>query len=327
MLPPHIRWSSIELLHNVVRTLEYLKEQGHALPHVRYRAKIKLHGSNAGVQVTPDGVFAQSRSKMLTPQKDYKGFARWVSENAAFFEAIAPGTTVFGEWCGPGIEPGMAISAVDRKVFAIFALQLGRGDGAQILYDPEQIAARLGTCPDVHVLPWQGEPLALDYASPHDLEQKAEVINASIAQVEAEDPWVKQVFGASGLGEGLVFYPVGDSATPDAEVLSRLMFKAKGLKHRTVAQKAARPKATVAAGVPELVALVVTEARLAQGVREACGGELNMRHTGTFLRWVTADTRKESVAELEAAGLTWEQVQKAVQTRARAWFKAKVLSA
>ena len=84
MPPTHIRWGKIGLLHNVVRTLNILHDDhGQPLPAVRYRAKVKLHGANAGVQVTPDGLLAQSRSRLLTPGDDRKGFARWVAEHAA----------------------------------------------------------------------------------------------------------------------------------------------------------------------------------------------------------------------------------------------------
>jgi hypothetical protein len=76
--------------------------------------------------------------------------------------------------------------------------------------------------------------------------------------------------------------------------------------------------AAVVASVDELVALMVTEARLAQGVSAVGGRE--PRLTGKFLDWIAADVRKESVAELEASGLTFAQVEKAVRARARAWF-------
>jgi len=63
---------------------------------------------------------------------------------------------------------------------------------------------------------------------------------------------------------------------------------------------------------------MVTEARLAQGVA-AIGGRAPAL-TGAFLDWIAADVRKESVAELEAAGLTFAQVDKAIRVRARTWF-------
>ena len=54
----HIKWTSIGLFHHVLNTLRFLAAEGElSLPRVRYRAKVKLHGTNAGVQVRADGVF------------------------------------------------------------------------------------------------------------------------------------------------------------------------------------------------------------------------------------------------------------------------------
>ncbi len=53
MSTQHVSWSSIELLHNCVRTLEHLAGQGQTPPVVEYRAKVKLHGTNCAVQITP----------------------------------------------------------------------------------------------------------------------------------------------------------------------------------------------------------------------------------------------------------------------------------
>ena len=322
--PQHIRWSSIELLHNVVRHLNYLHtHDGLDLPVVLYRAKVKLHGANCGVQVTPSGVFPQSRSKLLTPQSDYKGFARWVDTHRALFESMDPDVTVFGEWCGPGIERGVAISAIDRRVFVVFALQYGRGEQARVEFEPEAIQRALPEHPDLFVLPWHGAPLTLDYGDEASMEASAETLNALVSDVEREDPWVKATFGRRGVGEGLVFYPI--EGPRDPEGLAALMFKAKGEKHRTAGtRKAVQVAPEVVEGVAAFVTLMVTEARLEQAVSEACGGEHHMRHTGKLIAWISADVEKESVAELEAAGLTWKQVVRAVQDRARAWYKAQV---
>lgn len=319
----HVAWGSIELLHNVVRTLNFLKDrEGKALPSVAYRAKVKLHGTNCAVQVTPEGVFAQSRTGMLTPTADLHGFAKWVDANLGFFQAL-PHVIVFGEWCGPGVEKGMAISQTKGKVFAVFALQFGMGADARVVYDPSEITLFLGALPQgMHVLPWWAEAdVIIDYTNPAE---NAERLNALVEQVEREDPWVKATFNVTGLGEGLVFYPTGDHVETNPEALALLMWKAKGDKHRTAGTKqAVQVSPEVAGSVAEFVTLMVTEARLNQGVSTVCAGECSMRNIGTFLRWVIEDTKKESVAELEASGLTWEQVQKAVQERAREWFRGK----
>ena len=74
----HISWASIELLHNVVRMLTLLHEEGGVpFPVVRYRAKVKLHGANCAVQVAERELATQSRTTMLTPKSDYKGFSAW----------------------------------------------------------------------------------------------------------------------------------------------------------------------------------------------------------------------------------------------------------
>lgn len=322
----HVSWASIELLHNVIRTLTLLHEQGQPFPVVRYRAKVKLHGSNCAVQVHEGGVSAQSRTALLTPESDYKGFAAWVRAHAAYFSALTPGTVVFGEWCGPGVEKGMAISQVASKVFAVFAVR----EGDRIVHDPDALRLRLpaaGAPADLHVLPWEGDEFTLDYGARERLDAVALALNERVAAVEREDPWVRRSFGISGLGEGLVLYPVEvDGAAPpdDPETLARLMFKAKGEKHRSAGTRSAvQTSASVVGSIAEFVALMLPEARLQQGLTTACDGAFDPRHTGKFLAWIVGDVRKESVAELEASSLTWPQVEKAVQQRAREWFLAR----
>lgn len=327
MSTQHVSWGSIELLHNCVRTLDHLAAQGQPKPIVDYRAKVKLHGTNCAVQVTPDGVISQSRTQLLTPEADYKGFAAWAHAHRAYFAALELGLVVFGEWCGPGIEKGMAISKVQTKRFVVFAIQAGE----RLVYEPAEVRAQLPAAhapPELHVLPWEGAPITIDFGSRESLEQAALEINRRVAEVEREDPWVKRELGISGLGEGLVLYPVAVNAAParlDAAELAVLMFKAKGEKHRTAGTKTAvSVDATKVASISDFVVLMVTEARLQQGLTSACGGVRDPKLTGVFVAWIAADVRKESVAELEASGLTWAQVDKAVQAEARAWFRGSV---
>lgn len=73
----------------------------------------KLDGTNAAVivEVDPDGflrvVGAQSRTRLITPDDDNYGFARWVHENAEELAKLGPGTH-FGEWWGRGIQRNYA---------------------------------------------------------------------------------------------------------------------------------------------------------------------------------------------------------------------------
>ncbi len=325
MVSTHVSWGSIELLHNVVRTLSNTLEN-QPLPVVRYRAKVKLHGANCAVQIAADGLACQSRTTMLTPESDYKGFAAWVRDHRAYFTSLRPGLVVFGEWCGPGVEKGMAISQVPSKLFVVFAVR----DGERVVFDPDEVRALVpaASAPDtLHVLPWDGDDVTIDYGSREHLDRIAAALSTRVAAVEHEDPWVQQTFGVSGLGEGLVFYPIEVNGQPPLttpEGLAGLMFKAKGDKHRTAgARTAVQVDATAASSVGEFVTLMVPDARLEQGLSSVCDGVVDMKQIGKFLAWVAADVRKESVAELEASNLTWPQVEKAVQAHARAWFLAR----
>lgn len=64
-------------------------------------------------------VYAQSRKRVITPQKDNHGFARWVYENAeTLIEDLGPGLH-FGEWWGSGINRGYGLEK-GHKVFSLF---------------------------------------------------------------------------------------------------------------------------------------------------------------------------------------------------------------
>lgn len=328
------RWPSIEQLPGLRRTLG---ADGEALPRVTYRAKVKLDGTNAGVAVLPEGVAAQSRSRWISPADDNQGFAAWLDAQpdwaAQLCDALEPHTVIYGEWAGQGIQRRTSISRLDRRIFAVFAVQVGdpSTQAPRVLVEPEAIAALLPPHPDVYVLPWHGDAVDLDFATPEQLAEAAEHLNTVVLEVEACDPWVAEVFGRDGLGEGVVCYPIArDGASLlrdgfiDREALSLLMFKGKGEKHQTVRQKkAVQITPEVVANIDAFVQLVLTTARLEQGVVEGARGQLERSRTGDFLRWVAADVRKETAAELEAAGLTWKQVGRALGHAARAWFHAR----
>lgn len=116
----------------------------------------KIDGTNAAV-VIEDGligeyphntiakvgnmnVYAQSRTRFITPQDDNAGFARWVVEHAEELLKLGVGRH-FGEWFGSGIQRNYGLK---EKRLALF--NVSRWD------DPE---ARPACC---HVVPtlWRG---------------------------------------------------------------------------------------------------------------------------------------------------------------------------
>lgn len=119
----------------------------------------KLDGTNAAVVITDDGrVYAQSRTRVLTPQNDNFGFRAWVDENAeALKYALGPGTH-FGEWWGKGIQRGYGMT---EKRFSLFNTDkwFDKTKGLFEAYTPEIIAVReagvaLGVVPILYSGPW-----------------------------------------------------------------------------------------------------------------------------------------------------------------------------
>ncbi|MGW9170131.1 RNA ligase family protein [Streptomyces decoyicus] len=97
----------------------------------------KIDGTNAAIHINPvteveaelsdhyiafrDGqhyeVVAQSRKRLITPEKDNFGFARWVTDHASqLVQILGPGLH-FGEWWGKGIQRGYGL---DYRVFSLF---------------------------------------------------------------------------------------------------------------------------------------------------------------------------------------------------------------
>ena len=91
----------------------------------------KIDGTNAAVRIAPlpiasdapytsvvgdYAVFAQSRSRFITPDDDNYGFARWVAENASSLVELGEGIH-FGEWWGAGIQRRYGLT---EKRFSLF---------------------------------------------------------------------------------------------------------------------------------------------------------------------------------------------------------------
>lgn len=77
----------------------------------------KIDGTNAQVIITDDGrIAAGSRTRLITPEDDNYGFARWVQENRGALLQLGPGRH-FGEWWGGKIQRGYGLT---EKRFSLF---------------------------------------------------------------------------------------------------------------------------------------------------------------------------------------------------------------
>ncbi len=77
----------------------------------------KIDGTNACIIVGNDGsVTAQSRSRIITPEDDNYGFAKWAKENSEELNQLGEGHH-YGEWWGQGIQRNYGLT---EKRFSLF---------------------------------------------------------------------------------------------------------------------------------------------------------------------------------------------------------------
>jgi len=80
----------------------------------------KIDGTNAQIIINDDSkiIGVASRTRLITPDDDNYGFARWVEENREELEKLGPGRH-FGEWWGRGINKRYGAYVEGRK-FSLF---------------------------------------------------------------------------------------------------------------------------------------------------------------------------------------------------------------
>lgn len=315
-----IKYPSIEQFRNVIRTVrerhdyqgksetgEPIYQHDSPYPTIKFTGTTKLHGTNAAIVLYKDGPLRfQSRERRLTLTHDNAGFmlAMMGKQLEFLFEGISfnKSITIFGEWCGQGIQKGVAISQLP-KMFVIFGCKVDDEWVRFTKSDPNQLIFNINDFPN-----WE---IDIDFNNP-ELSQN-QLIEWTL-EVETECP-VGKAFGVTGVGEGIVF-----SADWNG---TRLAFKSKGEKHSASKVK------TIAAvdvdqinSINEFVDYVLTESRLNQGMDKLkeLGKEVNQKSTGDFLRWIVNDVFKEEQDTIVENQLDPKKLNSALSNKARVWF-------
>lgn len=331
-----IKFPKITSFHNVV------KEVKEHYDELAYRPKVKIHGTNAAIRYNSGKIVAQSRNNNISVQNDNMGFANWLFGSGAD-NAIAERikneidntatVTLFGEWFGPGIMKGTSASNIDKRVFAIFSIFIGNDDNEIVtINDPRTIELYFKDVhPDVYVLPWAGDLNVVNLSVGESVQNFVDMANKMVNDIEIVDPWVQQHFSVSGPGEGFVFYPhfkVGGEYNSNIHhsEFKRLVFKAKGEKHKVVAQKSpVQMSPEIAESIFHYVNMVLTVSRLEQAAMKAANGvlEFDKKLIGAFLKEISLDVREETRDELSASKLEWKNVTKDLTLTAKEWYLSK----
>lgn len=337
-VPKFLKWHDLESFQNVLRSRskwEPMKE----IKEVSYTWKPKIHGTNAAIRITKDGVFAQSRTQIITPQDDNYGFAAWLETVKPHFSDLAKACkedgneyTFFGEWCGPGINKGTSINKIPEKIFAIFSAALFIFGEFRWVYDPLAILLLLCntvkkiSIPNVYIIPnMTYNPLVVKFEDSVSMNDFLYTVNSTIDKISENDDWIEKTFGVKGPGEGAVFYPWRLDALHDDNIYKQFIFKAKGEEFRVNHHKtAAQVDPEVIKSQLEFVEYAVTEARLNQAMSVLFQNETPTKEkTGDFLKWVCSDIFKECQNEIQDSGLDWKKLSGPVAQKARGWFMKK----
>jgi hypothetical protein len=326
-------FTSIESFRHIVASVKrYCAEHSKPLPTIEYVGTVKLHGTNAGVRVTPDMVQPQKRSDIVTIGADNAGFAAWCHDKDTAFRQIAGNATktlskditLYGEWCGGSIQKGVALNQLEKH-FVIFAGYDAETDKHVHITEitafiPQVDMEQLNSMGIWFINQIDTFRITIDFRWP---EESLDKLNELTLAVEEECPWGK-FRGVSGVGEGIVWIPATDELSP----VTGLWFKTKGGKH---AAKGAG-KTNVAASPEKLDSIkAVVEAvlpawRLEQGLSKLKeeGLPIEPKSTGIFLQWVSKDILKEEADVITANGLDWKTLVPFIMREARSWYLKKV---
>lgn len=337
-----VKWPSIDQLRHAVREgREAVQWAGRdadgipvfdrtkELPKIALTGTVKIHGTNAGINLHKDGgLYFQSRSKLLVNGDDnarivnilgdraneVRDFIGRLLDAAGVRQGTLETAVLFGEWFGSNIQSAVGVNGLPHT-FAYFGLTLVDAEGNQTWVDtknPELFEVEDESLRIFNVCKFGVYAAELDLAAPEKVQN--ELIDLTIA-VETECP-VAKYFGNTGIGEGIVWSgTIGDR---------HLIFKVKGEKHSASKVRTLAPVDTEKfEKIGELVESVVTENRLIQ-MTQWMTNELNVeiteKNTATFLRLVFADVQKEEADTIAASELPEKDLNRAISNKARIWY-------
>jgi len=339
-----IKFPSIEQFRNVVATINrnfnYVghNEAGEAVydpmmpkPIIRFRGTVKLHGTNAGVSYNNEaGVWAQSRENIITSQHDNAGFAFFVeSKDTVFrelFDMIATHNnidcdtntiTIYGEWCGKGIQKGVGISNLEQKTFFVFGVKITphtETEEEQRANPAYWVTSSYVSDNDnriYNIEDFQTYSIDIDFFMPELTQNRLSEVTML---VEEQCP-VAKAFGFEGIGEGIVW------TAEFKGVVYR--FKVKGEKHSSSKVKTlASVDVEKLNSITEFIEYAVTDSRFNQALENIFPNNepVDTKKLGDVIRWVVNDIIKEETDTLASNGLEPKDVNKYISTSVRTKF-------
>jgi hypothetical protein len=178
------------------------------LPTLTFEGTVKLHGTNAAICYNhEDGVWAQSKKLIITPEKDNAGFAFYVEQHkpellSVIFQIAGKDMdltnntiSVYGEWCGGNIQKGVAINGLE-KMFVVFGCKVTPHDEDKPAYWIDSFTPNNKHIHLYHVSTFGTETIEIDFNAP---EKAVERLRELTQAVEDKCP-AGEYFGVVGVG-------------------------------------------------------------------------------------------------------------------------------
>lgn len=313
------KFTHIEQFRNVISAVNSFYKDVEK-PTITFTGSIKLHGTNSGVSYDGENMWCQSRKNVITVEKDNAGFAFFVESRREWFEdtlksLYKPGYAVslYGEWCGQGIQKGVAVSELSKRLVLFAVKYTNVNDDVDHYYvKPDNIRSHAN---DIYnIFDYKTWTIDIDFKNPAHAQNQ---IVKWVEEVEDECPFAKE-FGVSGIGEGIVFSHFNEAGE------RQYIFKAKGQKHSvSKVKKIASVDAEKMDSINEFVDYSVTENRLNQAIEQVftiVNEEPIIQKMGDFLRWIVNDISREEGDTMVENKLEPKDVNKYLSTKARVWF-------
>ena len=340
-----IRFPEIERLSNIYKSISRkvcftgLDENGNAVyddnrkrPIITFTGTVKIHGTNSGVCMNNSGeIWSQSRTNIITIDKDNAGFAFFVEKNKEVFKKLLKKyhtgkkneiISIFGEWFGKSIQSKVAVSKLPDKKFAIFAIKrtlITEDETKPIvewLLSDKFKDINIPKHNIFNVYLFGQYSIDIDF---NDYKKSLPELNRIKDNVEKQCP-VGMYFGVDGIGEGVVWETRIENSI-------RLVFKVKGEKH-SKGKKPSKEKRIIDNAklkkISDIAYKVTPLWRLDQFVTDICnlnnGGNIEMTKMGEYIKAVIKDIHKEDMDILIKSGYEPKEFNKAISTIARKYF-------
>lgn len=294
-------------------------------PILTFKGTVKLHGTNAAVCYNEvSGFWAQSRSRVITPESDNAGFAFFAYaekdelmkvighiEDSRGIDLSKNTISIYGEWAGKSIQKGVAISEIDKSFF-IFGVKISPFDENEKSYwiDISKDGIRNIDSKIFDIYGFETYSVEINFNQPELIQQTLiDITN----KVEEKCP-VAASFGKNGIGEGVVW-----SCEYNGTVHR---FKVKGEKHSVSKVKTLAPvDVEKVNNIKEFIEYSVTKNRFEQAMNEVFGtNEPSISGLGNLIRWIIKDINKEENDVMIKNGLYSKDVNKYIAPKVKEMF-------